>query len=51
MLARKESITSIAEQLGYSSLASFSFAFRRSAGVSPRQFRARVFRSNSAIRQ
>jgi AraC family transcriptional regulator len=42
LLAGDESISAISEQLGYSSLASFSFAFRRGAGVSPRYYRTRT---------
>ena len=44
LLAQDESLTAIAQQLGFSSLSSFSFAFRRSVGVSPSQFRARALR-------
>lgn len=42
LLLTEASITDIAERLGFSSLPAFSFAFRRGAGVSPRQFRTRV---------
>lgn len=42
LLITEASITEIADQLGFSSLPAFSFAFRRGAGVSPRQFRTRV---------
>jgi AraC family transcriptional regulator len=42
LLASDDSITAIAHQLGFSSLSSFSFAFRRGVGVSPLQFRARA---------
>jgi AraC family transcriptional regulator len=44
LLAGDESITAIGAHLGFSSLASFSFAFRRGVGVSPTQFRARALR-------
>jgi AraC family transcriptional regulator len=44
LLAGDESISEISERLGFSSLANFSFAFRRGAGVPPRQYRARMMR-------
>jgi AraC family transcriptional regulator len=44
LLARENSITAIAQQLGFSSPSAFSFAFRRGVGVSPNQFRARALR-------
>jgi AraC family transcriptional regulator len=39
LLATEESITSIASSLGFGSPSSFSAAFRRATGVTPRQFR------------
>jgi AraC family transcriptional regulator len=44
LLTRDDSITSIAQQLGFSSPSAFSFAFKRGAGVSPNQFRTRALR-------
>jgi AraC family transcriptional regulator len=44
LLARDESIKSIARSMGFASASSFSYAFRRGAGVTPRQFRTRVLR-------
>ena len=45
LLASEESIKSIARSMGFASPSSFSYAFRRGAGVTPRQFRTRVLRS------
>jgi AraC family transcriptional regulator len=44
LLARDESIKAIARSMGFASASSFSYAFRRGAGVTPRQFRTRVLR-------
>lgn len=44
LLADEDSIKAIARAMGFASPSSFSYAFRRSAGVSPRQFRTRVLR-------
>jgi AraC family transcriptional regulator len=46
-LSAGESIKSISHELGYTSPASFAFAFRRSIGITPRQFLNRVYRSKS----
>lgn len=42
MLATDESIKAIAYSLGFSSPSSFSFAFRRATGRTPREFRQRL---------
>jgi len=42
LLAGEESIKSIARSMGFASASSFSYAFRRAAGVTPRQFRTSV---------
>lgn len=39
MLAADESVTSIAETLGFSSSSNFCYAFRRAAGMTPTQYR------------
>ena len=39
LLASDESIKAIARSMGFASPSSFSYAFRRGAGVTPRQFR------------
>lgn len=44
LLGSEESIKAIARSMGFSSASSFSYAFRRGAGVSPRQFRGRALR-------
>lgn len=44
MLGTKDSIKSIAFALGYVSPSSFSYAFRRATGTTPRQFRQRQMR-------
>ena len=45
LLANEDSIKAIARAMGFASASSFSYAFRRGAGVTPRQFRTRVARS------
>jgi AraC family transcriptional regulator len=45
MLAGDQSVKAIAYSLGFSSPSSFSFAFRRLLGETPRQFRQRVLRA------
>jgi AraC family transcriptional regulator len=47
LLATGDSIKAIARTMGFSSPSSFSYAFRRGAGVTPRQFRTRVLRDDS----
>lgn len=44
LLAGEESIKAIAHRVGFASASSFSVAFRRSTGTTPRLFRARVLR-------
>lgn len=44
LLGSEESIKAIARSMGFASPSSFSYAFRRGAGVTPRQFRTRVLR-------
>lgn len=44
-LATEESIKSIAAALGFSSPSTFTYTFRRAAGVTPREFRTRVLRA------
>jgi AraC family transcriptional regulator len=44
LLASDRSIKSIARSMGFGSASSFSYAFRRGAGVNPRQFRTEVLR-------
>jgi len=44
LLAAGESVTSIAETLGFSTCANFCYAFRRAVGLPPRQFRQQVLR-------
>jgi AraC family transcriptional regulator len=44
LLSTEESVKSIAYTIGFSSTSSFSYAFRRATGVTPRQFRQRVLR-------
>lgn len=44
-LSAGESIKLISHELGYTSPSSFSYAFRRSVGLTPRQFLNRVYRS------
>ncbi|CAN7467633.1 helix-turn-helix transcriptional regulator [Phenylobacterium sp. LjRoot225] len=46
LLANDESIKAIAGSMGFASASSFSYAFRRGAGVTPRQFRTRVLRNS-----
>ena len=41
MLLSEHSVKSVAYSLGFSSPSSFCFAFRRSTGVTPREFRQR----------
>lgn len=43
-LATKESIKEIATSMGFSSQSTFTYAFRRTTGVTPNQFRKRVLR-------
>jgi AraC family transcriptional regulator len=43
-LAGDESIKAIAHAMGFASPSSFSYAFRRATGITPRQFRQRVMR-------
>jgi AraC family transcriptional regulator len=45
LLATDQSIKAIAYSLGFSSPSSFSYAFRRAVGETPRQFRLRALRS------
>jgi AraC family transcriptional regulator len=45
MLAGDQSVKAIAYSLGFSSPSSFSYAFRRVLGETPRQFRQRVLRA------
>lgn len=42
LLGRDESVKAIAYSIGFSSTSSFSYAFRRATGLTPRQFRQRV---------
>lgn len=44
LLAGDDSIKAIARSMGFASASSFSYAFRRGAGVSPNQFRTRTTR-------
>lgn len=44
-LASDESIKSIATSLGFSSQSTFTYAFRRVTGVTPRDFRQRILRA------
>jgi AraC family transcriptional regulator len=46
LLATDQSVKAIAYCLGFASPSSFSFAFRRAIGETPRQFRQRVLRSS-----
>lgn len=46
LLVRGESVKAIAFTMGFSSASSFTFAFRRSVGISPSQFRQRQVRGN-----
>jgi AraC family transcriptional regulator len=45
LLASDESVKAIAYSLGFASPSSFSFAFRRATGETPREFRQRVLRA------
>jgi AraC family transcriptional regulator len=45
LLATDESVKAIAYSLGFASPSSFSYAFRRAVGETPRQFRKRVLRT------
>ena len=45
LLAREQSVKAIAYSLGFASPSSFSYAFRRAVGETPRQFRQRVLRA------
>jgi AraC family transcriptional regulator len=45
LLAADQSVKAIAYSLGFSSPSSFSYAFRRSLGETPREFRQRVLRA------
>jgi len=47
LLGTSESVKSIAYSIGFSSTSSFSYAFRRATGTTPRQFRQRVLRMKS----
>jgi AraC family transcriptional regulator len=44
LLGGEDSVKAIARAMGFASASSFSYAFRRGAGVTPRQFRTRVLR-------
>lgn len=44
LLATDESVTSIADTLGFSSSSNFCFAFRRATGITPGQFRKTLLR-------
>ncbi|CAN7149624.1 helix-turn-helix transcriptional regulator [Phenylobacterium sp. LjRoot219] len=46
LLDSDESIKAIARSMGFASASSFSYAFRRGAGVTPRTFRTRVLRGS-----
>jgi len=46
LLATDESVKAIAYSLGFASPSSFSFAFRRATGKTPREFRQRVLRES-----
>lgn len=43
-LASPESIKEIAASMGFSSQSTFTYAFRRTTGVTPNQFRTRILR-------
>jgi AraC family transcriptional regulator len=45
LLATEASVKSIAYSLGFASPSSFSFAFRRATGETPREFRDRMLRA------
>jgi AraC family transcriptional regulator len=45
LLSTEQSVKAIAYSLGFSSPSSFSYAFRRSVGETPRQFRQRMLRA------
>lgn len=45
LLATQDSVKAIAYSLGFASPSSFSFAFRRATGETPREFRQRVLRT------
>lgn len=47
LLGADESVKSIAYSIGFSSTSSFSYAFRRATGLTPRQFRHRVLREKN----
>lgn len=44
LLAQDESVSAIAQTLGFSSSSNFCFAFRRSTGLTPGEFRRRLLR-------
>lgn len=44
LLATEQSVTSIAETLGFSNCSNFCYAFQRAVGVPPRQYRQTVLR-------
>jgi AraC family transcriptional regulator len=44
LLATKQSVKAISYSLGFASPSSFSFAFRRATGETPREFRQRAQR-------
>jgi AraC family transcriptional regulator len=46
LLTTDQSVKTIAYRLGFASPSSFSFAFRRAIGETPRQFRHRVLRAS-----
>jgi AraC family transcriptional regulator len=45
LLATDQSVKAIAYSLGFASPSSFSYAFRRASGETPREFRQRVLRA------
>ncbi len=45
LLATDDSVTAVAGVLGFSSSSNFCFAFRRAMGLTPRQFRQRLLRT------
>jgi AraC family transcriptional regulator len=51
LLAGEESIKAVARSMGFASASGFSYAFRRGAGVTPRQFRTRLLRREPTARR